>query len=148
MKRLLQLSEPFSVLLVRWAPGETDSLDDDQPAKWLARLKGCLRDVDLIGQLADVLYVALLPGAKRREAEALRRRIEIELGPRSPLVLSAAEIKERKDLAGVLAASPGEPTPNERFLALFPVGARPDVESRVFEGVPETDDVSATVLVV
>jgi hypothetical protein len=111
MKRLLQLSEPFSVLLVRWAPGETDSLDDDQPAKWLARLKGCLRDVDLIGQLADVLYVALLPGAKRREAEALRRRIEIELGPRSPLVLSAAEIKERKDLAGVLAGLAGRTNP-------------------------------------
>jgi hypothetical protein len=111
MKRLLQLSEPFSVLLVRWAPGETDSLDDDQPAKWLARLKGCLRDVDLIGQLADVLYVALLPGAKRREAEALRRRIEIELGPRSPLVLSATEIKERKDLAGVLAGLAGRTNP-------------------------------------
>jgi hypothetical protein len=103
MKRLLHRKEPFSVLLVKWLPGETDSHDEDQPAKWLARLKGCLRDVDLIGQLADVLYIVLLPCAKRREAEALRQRIETELGPGSPFVLSAAEIKERKDLAGVLA---------------------------------------------
>jgi len=41
----------------------------------------------------------------------LRRRIETELGPRSPLSLSVVEIKERKDLAGVLAglAGRGEP---------------------------------------
>ena len=103
MKRLLQLKEPFSVLLVKWAPGQTDSHDQDQPAKWLGRLKSCLRDVDLIGQLADVLYIVLLPCAKRREAEALRQRIETELGSGSPFVLSAAEIKGRKDLAGVLA---------------------------------------------
>ena len=73
------------------------------PRSGLTRLKGCLRDVDLIGQLADVLYVVLLPCAKRREAEALRQRIETELGPSSPFILSAVEIKERKDLAGVLA---------------------------------------------
>ena len=99
----LAVKEPFSVLLVKWAPGQTDSHDQDQPAKWLGRLKSCLRDVDLIGQLADVLYIVLLPCAKRREAEALRQRIETELGSGSPFVLSAAEIKGRKDLAGVLA---------------------------------------------
>ena len=81
MKRLLQLNEPFSVLLVKWARAGKDSDDDDQPAKWLTRLKACLRDVDLIGQLADTLYVIVLPLAKRREAEALRRRVETELGP-------------------------------------------------------------------
>jgi hypothetical protein len=65
----------------------------------------------LIGQLADVLYVAVLPHARSRDAETLRRRIETELGPRSPLSLSVVEIKERKDLAGVLAglAGRGEP---------------------------------------
>jgi len=111
MKRLLQLNEPFSVMLVRWAPGETAAHDGGEPAKWLTRLKGCLRDVDLIGQLADVLYVAVLPHARSRDAESLRRRIETELGPRSPLSLSVVEIKERKDLAGVLAglAGRGEP---------------------------------------
>ena len=111
MKRLLQLNEPFSVLLVKWAPREGDSHDDDPLANWLRRLKGLLRDVDLIGQLADVLFVVLLPGARRREAEALRRRVETELGPGSPLVLSAAEIKERKDLAAVLAGLAGRTNP-------------------------------------
>jgi predicted RNA-binding Zn-ribbon protein involved in translation (DUF1610 family) len=111
MKRLLQLNEPFSVLLVKWAPAGRDSDDDGQPAKWLTRLKACLRDVDLIGQLADTLYVIVLPLAKRREAEALRRRVEAELGPGSPLSLSVAEIKERKDLAGVLAGLAGRSEP-------------------------------------
>src|SRR5271157_5994827 len=79
MKRLLRLNEPFSVMLVKWAPGETDADRSDQPAQWLTRLKACLRDVDLIGQLADSLYVVVLPLAKRREAEALRHRVETEL---------------------------------------------------------------------
>jgi len=103
MKRLLQLNEPFSVLLIKWLPQDPESHDEDQPAKWLMHLKGSLRDVDLIGQLADVLYVVLLPCSKRPEAEALRQRIENELGPTSPLALTALEIKERRDLAGVLA---------------------------------------------
>jgi Thaumarchaeal output domain 1 len=97
MKRRLELNEPFSVLAVRWEPKE-----GDEPAKWMTRLKKCLREVDLVGQLADSLYVVILPLAKRREADALRRRLEAEIGPGSPLVVSAAEIKERKDLAGVL----------------------------------------------
>ncbi len=103
MKRLLQLNEPFSVLLIKWPPGGIVSLHEELAAKWLTHIKGCLRDVDLIGQLADVLYVVPLPCAKRREAEAVRQRIETELGPSSPLVLSAHEIKERKDLAAILA---------------------------------------------
>jgi len=103
MKRLVQLNEPFSVLLAKWSPGEPDSHDGAPRAKWLSRLKGCLRDVDLVGQLADSLYVVVLPLARRRDTETLRRRIETELGPGSPFTVSAAEIKERKDLASVLA---------------------------------------------
>jgi hypothetical protein len=103
MKRLLQLNEPFSVLLAKWRPAAADPPAGDQPAGWVTRLQPCLRDVDLIGQLADMLYVVVLPRAKRREAEAVRRRIERELGPHSPLILSTTEIKERKDLAHVLA---------------------------------------------
>jgi hypothetical protein len=111
MRRLLQLNEPFSVMFVRWEARETDTHDGSQPSQWLRRLKGCLRDIDLIGQLADSLYVVVLPLAKRREAEALRRRVESELGPNSPLTLSVTEIQERKDLAGVLAglARRGDP---------------------------------------
>jgi Thaumarchaeal output domain 1 len=111
MKRLLQLNEPFSVPLVRWAFGEADSAGADPPAKWLTRLKACLRDVDLIGQLAESLYVVVLPLAQRRDTEAMRRRIETELGPHSPFILTAAEIKERKDLAAVLAGLAGRSDP-------------------------------------
>jgi Thaumarchaeal output domain 1 len=103
MKRLQQLNEPFSVMFAKQEPTETDPNGGDQPGKQLTRLKGALRDVDLIGQLADTLYLAVLPHAKRRDAEALRRRVETELGPGSPFVLSVAEIKERKDLSAVLA---------------------------------------------
>jgi Thaumarchaeal output domain 1 len=103
MKRLLELNEPFSVMLVKREAGRSGHNGDDQPAKQLTRLKGCLRDVDLIGQLADALYVVVLPHARRRDAEAARRRVEAEFGPRSPFVLTAAEIRERKDLAAVLA---------------------------------------------
>jgi hypothetical protein len=53
----------------------------------------------------------VLPLAKRREAEALRRRVEAELGPNSPLALSAAEIRERKDLAAVVAGIAGRSDP-------------------------------------
>ena len=48
---------------------------------------------------------------RSRDAETLRRRIETELGPRSPLSLSVVEIKERKDLAGVLAGLAGRGGP-------------------------------------
>src|SRR5271167_3810407 len=107
MKRLLQLNEPFSVLIVRLAQEKTEPRAADQPGQWLARLRLCLRDVDLIGQLADSLYIVVLPLAKRREAEALRCRVETELGPHLPFILSATEIKERKDLAGILAGLAG-----------------------------------------
>ena len=103
MKRLLELNEPFSVMLVKREPRETDPDGGDPTAKQLVRLKGCLRDVDLIGQLADTVFVAVLPHARKRDAEAARRRVETEFGSLSPFILSVAEIRERKDLAAVLA---------------------------------------------
>src|SRR5579871_1698454 len=48
---------------------------------------------------------------------------------------------------GFWPGSPSGPAPNERFLALFSLNARPDVEPRVLEGAPEADDVGAPVLV-
>ena len=42
----------------------------------------------------DAVYVVILPQTKRREAEALRQRIVAELGPQSPITLSAVEITE------------------------------------------------------
>jgi GGDEF domain-containing protein len=70
---------------------------------WLAPLRQCLREVDLIGQLTDLLYVVILPQTTRREAEALRERIMAALGPPSPVTLSIVEITEPPHLAQVLA---------------------------------------------
>jgi hypothetical protein len=103
MKRLLQLKEPFSVLLAKWEQGPTYPPGSDQLAHWLTRLSRSLRDIDLIGELADALYVVVLPRTRSRDAEVSRRRIEIELGQDSPLILSTTEIKERKDLTNILA---------------------------------------------
>jgi hypothetical protein len=102
MQRQQQLGEPFSLLLATWL--DTDGAAAEQRGAWLDRVKRCLRSVDLVGQLGDRLYVVALARAKGRVAEALRRRIEKELGPTSPLSLSAREIKGEKDLAVALAA--------------------------------------------
>jgi hypothetical protein len=88
-----------------------DQSDDDSAAQWLTRLRYRLREVDLIGQLADALYVVILPHTKRRAAEAFRQRIAAELGPHSPLALSTVEITEPRHLTQVLAGlnATGEP---------------------------------------
>jgi len=103
IKRLQQFNSGFSVLLAKWVPLATDQSGDASPAQWLTLLRRCLREVDLVGQLADALYVVILPQTKQREAEALRRRIVAELGPHSPLTLSTAEITEARHLAQALA---------------------------------------------
>jgi len=91
------------VLLAKCIPATLDQRDDDAPAQWLTRLRRCLPDVDLIGQLADALYIVILPQTRQRAAEALRQRILTELGPQSPLMLSTVEITEPRHLASVLA---------------------------------------------
>ena len=73
------------------------------PGSWLTRLRQCLREVDLIGQLADTVFVVILPQTKQRAAEALRHRIVAELGPQLPWTLSAIEITEPTQLAQILA---------------------------------------------
>jgi hypothetical protein len=103
VKRLQHFDNGFSVLLAKCIPATMDQGDDASPAQWLTRLRRCLPDVDLIGQLADQLYIVILPQTKRRAAEALRRRILTELGPQSPLMLSTVEITEPRHLASVLA---------------------------------------------
>jgi GGDEF domain-containing protein len=70
---------------------------------WLTRLSKCLREVDLIGQLAETVFVVILPQTKRREAEALRRRILAELGPQVSLTLSAFEVTEPRQLSKISA---------------------------------------------
>jgi hypothetical protein len=103
MKRLQLFRNTFSVLVAKCDPAAIDESGDDSQTQWLTRLRHCLRDVDLIGQLADALYVVVLPQTKRRAAEAIRQTIATELGPHSPLTLSTIEITEPAHLAQVLA---------------------------------------------
>jgi hypothetical protein len=105
LKRLRQLKGCFSLLLARLTPEAMDANAGDSPTPWLIRLRQCLRDVDLLGQLAEGVYLVIVPQTLPREVEALRRRIESELGPQSPFALSAVEITdvEGKSLQQVLA---------------------------------------------
>jgi hypothetical protein len=98
LKRLEYFRSGFSVLMVEYAAGKFD-----QRYEWLKRLNGCLREIDRIGQLADSLYVVVLPQTKKSKAEALRKSITAQLGPESPLLLTAIEIAEQGQLAAILA---------------------------------------------
>src|SRR5262249_53415540 len=103
MRRLQHFKSGFSLLLAKCSPAAMDQDGDDSLTLWLTRLRRCLREGDLIGQLAGLLYVVILPQTKRRGAEALRQRIEAELGPQSPITLSTVEITNQADLAQVFA---------------------------------------------
>jgi hypothetical protein len=107
LKRRRQLKTRFSVLLVKYTPTVMDGSPADPPTVWLKRLQSGLREVDLIGQLGDALYIVILPETKHREAETMCRRVAAGLGPASPLALSAIEIAEQRDLAKVLAELAG-----------------------------------------
>lgn len=103
MKRLQHLNTRFSVLMANYATSATRQGEANSLAQWLIRLRRCLREIDLIGQLGDAVYVVILPQTNRREAETLRQSIVAELGPQSPITLSAVEITEPRQLAQVLA---------------------------------------------
>ena len=103
MKRLQHFNSAFSVLLVNCSPSAVEQRGDDSPTQWLTRLRDCLREVDVIGQLADTVYVVILPQTKRRPAETLRQRILADLGPQSPLTVAAVEVTEPRHLAQVVA---------------------------------------------
>jgi len=103
MKRLQHFNSAFSVLLADCPTSTIDQSGDGSSAQWLTRLRRCLRDVDLLGQLADSRYLVILPQTKRREADALRRGIVAELGPQSPISLSIAEITKPQHLSEILA---------------------------------------------
>jgi hypothetical protein len=90
------------VLVVECGSAKYDQRNDEPLSEWLKRLSGCLRAIDRIGQLADSLYVVVLPQTKKK-AEAIRKSIAAELGPQSPLALTVIEITERGHMAAVLA---------------------------------------------
>ena len=102
-KRLKHFNSGFSVLLINCGVSAMDHRGSDSLPPWLAPLRQCLREVDLIGRFTDRLYVVILPQTTRGEAEALRERIMGALGAGSPVTLSMVEITEPSHLAQVLA---------------------------------------------
>jgi hypothetical protein len=102
VKRLAGFNSRFSLLLIDCA-GAAGDADDGPAPSWVAPLRQCLREVDLLGQLADARYLVILPQTKRRAAEALRGQVLAALGPAAPPALSVVEIGDAKDLAPVLA---------------------------------------------
>jgi hypothetical protein len=102
-KRLKHFNSGFSVLLINCAVSAMNHSGSGSLTRWLPPLRQCLREVDIIGQLTDLLYVVILPQTTRREAEALRERIIAALGPQSPVTLSIVEVTESPHLAQVFA---------------------------------------------
>jgi Thaumarchaeal output domain 1 len=102
MKRVRHFDCAFSVLLFEYSREAADG-EKDVFTFWLPKLRQCLREIDLLGQLTDAIYVAMLAQTTEREAEALRQRITTELGPQLPFAISVVEISEERHLAQVLA---------------------------------------------
>jgi hypothetical protein len=107
MQRLHHFKNRFSVLLAKCACEAADDQDGALVPPWLTRLRQCLRDVDLIGRLADAVFVVILPQTDKRAAEVLRQRVLAEIGPQIQLTLSAIEVTEPRHLAQVLAHRSG-----------------------------------------
>ena len=103
MKCLQEFNSIFSVLVVDCAPSTLDQRGDDSLENWLIRLRSSVRDVDLVGQLADARFVVLLPQTKRRAAEALRQRMLTALGPRSPFSFTTVEMTTLPQLTQLIA---------------------------------------------
>jgi uncharacterized OB-fold protein len=113
VRRLGHFKGGFSMLVIELAlgPGEDGEDNDASQWLWLTRLRQCLRDVDLIGQMAEGIFVVLLPNTRLRGAEALQQRILARLGPEAPLALKAIEITEPGHLDAVLGRLGALPTP-------------------------------------
>lgn len=100
MKRLDHFKVGFSLLMAEY---RSVADDDDHTERWLSGLRECLRDIDLIGQFNDRLFLAILPQTRLREAEALRQRVLAVLGPYAPLTLTTLEVTEPSQIAQILA---------------------------------------------
>jgi ssDNA-binding Zn-finger/Zn-ribbon topoisomerase 1 len=100
IKRLDHFKVGFSLLMAEY---RSPAADDDHREHWLSRLRQCLRDMDLIGQLSNTLFVAILPQTTLRVAEELRQRILAGLGPQPPLTLTTIEVTEPSQIAPILA---------------------------------------------
>jgi uncharacterized OB-fold protein len=113
IRRLGQFKSGFSILLIECMTesGAHGGDGEATPWAWFNRVRECLREVDLAGQLAEGLFAVLLPQTRLRGAEALRRRILSELGPEARLTLTAIEITEPRQLEAVLARLGARSTP-------------------------------------
>ena len=100
MKRLDHFKVRFSLLLAEY---RGPAADDNSREHWLLRLRECLRDIDLIGQLNDTLIVAILPQTTLREAEELRQCVLADFGPQPALSLTTLEVTEPNQIAQILA---------------------------------------------
>jgi hypothetical protein len=111
MKRSQSFKNVFSVLLLQLARETAEQLGSQEMADWVAKVRSCLREVDLIGQLADELYVVVLPQMKRGAADGVRQAIERELGSNSPVKASVMEIDGPRRLAQAIAGLGGREKP-------------------------------------
>jgi hypothetical protein len=102
LKRLEHFKRGFTVLLIDYAPATIGRPSEDSATGWLNRLRECLREIDLIGQLADAVYMVVLPQTERKGADALCQDIAAKLGPDSPLILKLIEITEPRHLLAIL----------------------------------------------
>jgi len=96
-RRLETLGGVFSLLLVTRRP-EAPECD---PGDWLTRLRGCLRAVDVLGQLGDAFYVVILPQATQSQAETVAAQARVALGEQFDI--RAAEITQAGQLSHRLA---------------------------------------------
>jgi hypothetical protein len=101
-KRLRRLGGGFSLLLAEYSRELADGKQDGLTG-WLTRLRRCVREIDLLGQLAEAVFVVILSQTDKGGAETVRQRVSAELGPQMPFVLSTIAIAEPADLASVLA---------------------------------------------
>ena len=102
-KCLQEFGSTFCVLMVDCHLVDEDRREGDSLSDWLTRLRTAVRDVDLLGRLADARYIVILPQTKRKAADALMQRVRTGLGPQSPLSLTVVEITEPQQLTQLVA---------------------------------------------
>jgi hypothetical protein len=102
-KCLQEFGAAFCVLMVDCHLVDGDQREGDSLSDWLTRLRAAVRDVDLLGRLADARYIVILPQTKRKAADALMQRVRAGLGPQSPFSLTVVEITEPQQLTQLVA---------------------------------------------
>jgi hypothetical protein len=100
---LEEFAASFSILLVDCRIVQAGQPEADALMPWLTRLRGSVREVDLVGQLADARFIVLLPQTRRRAAEVLADKVRTALGATSPFNFTAIEITAVPQLTQIVA---------------------------------------------